>query len=338
MSYLSWRFAIGLSLCLAPIVAASHHAAAGLYDNEAIGEVEGVVVSVFWRNPHVRFRLERTGDNGQPETWEIEGGSVNTLERVGLRADMLKVGDQVRFAGFPGRNARRAIFARTVTLASGEQLALAVDLRNRYAPPAQGTASADADAELDIFRVWVPIRMALTDSAEITFPLTPSARGARVAYDPGDDPALRCIPPGMPSAMDNPYPIEFLERGEEIILRLEEWDGVRTIHMDDGSSAERSSAGHMGYSRGRWEGNTLVVETTDIDYAYFDDLGTPMSGEAVVLERFTLHPGERRLTWDARVTDPQSFTEPVVMDMEWAFVPGQEIKPFNCTLEPAPAG
>ena len=101
MSINSHHIAIASLSFFIPAIVSSHHAAAGLYDREAIGEIEGEVLSVFWRNPHVRFRVESTDENGESEIWEIEGGSVNTLERVGIDADMVKVGDRVGFSGYP---------------------------------------------------------------------------------------------------------------------------------------------------------------------------------------------------------------------------------------------
>ena len=88
----------------------------------------------------------------------------------------------------------------------------------------------------------------------------------------------------------------------------------------------------MGYSVGRQEGNTLIVETTNIGGRYVDDLGTPMSEDAVILEQFTLTEDGTRLEWEAQITDPINFTEPVVMNAEWIWLPGKEIKPFDCAL------
>ena len=92
----------------------------------------------------------------------------------------------------------------------------------------------------------------------------------------------------------------------------------------------------MGRSVGRWEGRTLVVETSDMDWRYVDDLGTPQSEDAVMEERFTMSEDGVRLDWIARITDPVNFTEPVVMEGAWTWVPGHEIKPFDCAL-PEPA-
>lgn len=88
----------------------------------------------------------------------------------------------------------------------------------------------------------------------------------------------------------------------------------------------------MGRSAGRWEGRTLVVETGDMDWRYVDDLGTPQSEDAVVEERFTMSEDGVRLDWEARITDPVYFTEPVLMEGAWTWVPGHEILPNNCQV------
>jgi hypothetical protein len=325
---------IGLAwMAAAPIVYA-HHAAAGLYDRTTTAAMSGDIVSVFWRNPHVRLSIDVTGDDGSHETWEIEAGSVNTLERMGVTADAFRVGDRIDVSGYPGRDGRKVMFANTIAAADGKDVPLGTDISQRYARPEQLAAgrALDQGPATDIFRVWVPMTVPATGRGGTNFPLTDSARAAKEAWDPADDPVLRCIPPGMPAAMDNPYPIAFEQRGDDIILRLEEWDGVRTIHLGAGPSAALPVPSPMGHSTGRWEGNTLIVETTAIDYPYFDDLGTPQSAAVRVSERFTLRPQERRLSWEAQISDPVSFTAPAVMRIEWQWIPGHEIKPFNCAL------
>ena len=91
----------------------------------------------------------------------------------------------------------------------------------------------------------------------------------------------------------------------------------------------------MGYSVGRFEGNTLVVDTDRIDYPYFDDLGTPQSADLKVRERFTLLPDARRLTWTAEIVDPHSVHRNRRHEDRMAWIPGHEIKPFDCALKTA---
>lgn len=330
MRFVSLVLAFGLTF-LAP-VALPHHASSGLYDRAATLALSGKIRSVFWRNPHVRLSLTVLGDDGSEQAWDIEAGSVNTLERIGVTQKMFAVGDTIEVSGYAGRAGRKIMFANALASAQGEAVPLGADIEQRYARPEQIAAgrALDTGPATDIFRVWVPIRVPNTGAGRVSFPLTAAALEARGSWDPADDPALRCIAPGMPAAMDNPYPIAFEDRGDEIVLHLEEWDGVRTIHM--GSGATSVAATPMGYSTGRWQGDTLIVETSHIDYPYFDDLGTPQSSTIQVTEYFRLSREQRRLSWQAHIVDPANFSETVVMQIEWQWIPGHEIKPFDCAV------
>jgi hypothetical protein len=322
-----YTFFLGLS-------ANAHHAAAGIYDRNDIGEIQGEISSVFWRNPHVRLNVARIGESGEEEIWEIEFGSVNTVERLGVSRDNVNVGDQITVSGSRGRNGRHVMFAGSVMLSTGEELPLQAPSALRYGITERALAESrnvDAALRTDIFRVWLPGVRPQTGEGTTQYPLTDIGRAGQMGWDAADDPALQCIPPGIPTAMDNPYPIEFIDHGDTIVMRLEEWDGIRTIFMTDRGSREPEQP-RMGYSVGRQEGNTLIVETTNIGWRYVDDLGTPMSEDAVILEQFTLTEDGTRLEWEAQITDPINFTEPVVMHAEWLWLPGKEIKPFDCAL------
>ena len=319
---------------LAAYPVAAHHAASGIYDRDTIGEIDGELTAVIWRNPHVRLDVTRVGEDGQDETWQVEFGSVNTVERLGVARDVVKVGDRVRVSGIMGRDGRKAMFAVSITLANGEEVPLQANVKRRYGLTEEALRSARnvaPELRTDIFRVWLPSERPDTGAGTTQYPLTDMGRAAKAVWDPAQDPALRCIPPGMPTAMDNPYPIEFLSRGDTITVLLEEWDGIRTILMN-GAEAREPVQPRMGHSVGRWDGKTLVVETTDIDWRYIDDLGTPQSEDVVIIERFTLSPDGTNLTWDARIVDPVHFTESVVQEGVWVWVPGHEIKPFNCSV------
>lgn len=316
------------------VCATAHHAATGLYDRNDIGEIEGEISSIFWRNPHVRFGITRVNEQEQEEIWEVDFGSVNTVERLGVSRDVVKVGDRIKVSGSMGRNGRKAMFAGFITLPNGEEVLLQAGEELRYGlteDAIQSARNVDPAQRADIFRVWLPKERPRTGTATTVFPLTEAGRRVKALWDPAQDPALRCIPPGLPTAMDNPYPVEFRDQGDTILFLLEEWDGIRTIHMTDSGSRQQPQP-RMGYSVGRWEGRTLVVETTDIDWRYIDDLGTPQSEDVVIAERFTLSPDGTSLAWEAQITDPVNFTEPVVMEGLWVWIPGHEVKPFNCAL------
>jgi hypothetical protein len=136
----------------------------------------------------------------------------------------------------------------------------------------------------------------------------------------------------MPNAILNPYPIEFIDDGETISLRIEEWDAVRAIHMNGEADALNQTPSPLGYSVGRWEGRTLVISTTQIDWPFLDDKGAPQSEDVEIVERFTLSEDETRIDHEIVVTDPQYLAEPAIWDAFWVWKPGVRIRPFECTL------
>ncbi len=147
---------------------------------------------------------------------------------------------------------------------------------------------------------------------------------------------MQCIASGMPAAMrvSPPHPIDLTEQGDSIVLRLELFDIVRTIHMDAEANAAEQPATALGYSVGQWEGSTLVVRTTRVDWPYFDHLGSILQSDAVeMIERFTASDDGDRLAYDLTVSDPATFTQPV--SGRWVLVwrPDLIVEPYECVAE-----
>jgi len=314
---------------------AAHHATTVAYDTENLGTIQGEVVSVFWRNPHIVVTIERVSASGVRETWDAEAGSVNSLQRIGIGPDIVAVGDRVSLMGALSRQGLPAMAAYTMTIEDGTEIALWPQRANdigRGAPPAPFSSDAVAAGEREargIFRVWSRTGGSLRGE----LPLSEAALAARTSWDPlTDDPALRCEAPGMPMMMNNPYPIQFSDEGETITLRLEEWDGLRTIDMRPGATAQDKPASPTGYAIGRWEGSTLEITTTRISELFFDDLGTPQSSDSELVERFTLSDDEARLAYVISITDANTFTAPVTLTGTWEWIPGEQLKEFNCAV------
>ena len=314
-----------------PLVANAHHSIAAFYEPDASGEVAGTITEVNWVNPHISFTVESINDNNEVETWTIESGAANGMTRNGITRDVLEVGSDVTVVGRPSSRGQMALYASSVRRADGESVAL----RGVGSRPDLLQASAGPEPE-GIFRVWSRGRAYgdhVNDSATgFELPYTPAAQSARESYDPvTDDTALKCIQQGMPGIMDNPYPIEFVAAGDDIELRVEEWSVVRTIHMADYDDPGSQVFTRQGYSVGRWDGDTLVVQTSKVDWPFFDDVGTPQSMDVDIVERFALSPDASRLDYEITVTDPATFTETISLDGYWTWVPGEEVKTYQCT-------
>ena len=131
--------------------------------------------------------------------------------------------------------------------------------------------------------------------------------------------------------MFNPHPFEFVENAGYIELLGEEFDMVRTIYLDQSLAPQAPSPSNLGHSVGRWEGGSLVVHTTHINWPYFDGIGTPQSEAVEVLEKYTLSEDQRRLDFYFEVIDPVYLDGPANVTGFWLAL-GEKIEPFNCEV------
>ena len=122
----------------------------------------------------------------------------------------------------------------------------------------------------------------------------------------------------MPPMMLTQNPLEFVDEGGTILLRTDYYDLVRIIHMEQNEAPANTPYSHLGYSVGHWESDAvLVIETTQINWPYLDNKGTPLSDEIKVSERFSLSSDQSRLDFRITITDPATFTEPAVLTGQW---------------------
>ena len=318
----------------------AHHALNAFFDLETPIEIEGTLISVRWANPHISFELEQIGLNGETEAWSVSSGSPILLRRVGITSDTFAVGDRVVISGFPSKMREKEMVGGVIHLENGRDLPMFRSLATRlgYELATAGvhisTDAAEASARdaRGIFRVWTFDDDPSLRSFEPLF--NQSAIDARADFNPLiDDPALSCTARGMPFAMQNRFPIEFFERADTITLRLEMWDSSRTIHMAEDADNRPQQPSPLGYSVGRWDNNTLLVTTTNIDSRYFDEIGTPQSSGIEVEERFTLGDDETVLDYRIVITDPNTLLEPAVRRARWIWTPGEEIQAYGCTVK-----
>ncbi len=325
------RFLI-LGLILTSLGVAKAHHSVFPYDMRTFIELEGEITEFLWRNPHIRLKIAAEDEFGAVVEWELEGDSTNAAMRRGLTRDSLSVGDRVRVAGNPSNRGLTSMLVTHILLPNGEEHL--VHERSRPFRWTQASSNAEqapvtaANADRSLFRVW---GFGSSHRPRVPFVYTPSAEAARAAWNADTDMlALRCIAPGMPNAILNPYPIQFIDEGDQIRLRVEQWNATLMIDMVSESVPEGTVPSLHGYSLGSWEGDTLVVTTSHIDFPYVDDEGTPLSADAVITERFTVSEDGLELQHELTVTDPENFVEPAVVYGTWSWVPGIEVGRFAC--------
>jgi hypothetical protein len=170
--------------------------------------------------------------------------------------------------------------------------------------------------------------------------LTPAAQAkfdryrevtAGTNYTPGG----YCVGGGMPASMlgSGGYPMEIIQRPEQITVIYEAHNEIRRIYFGERvPEPEAVFPERNGRSVGRWEGDTLVVETDrlveQIDTAY------PHSEEARIVERYNLSTeadGRKVLTATMTLTDPEFLAEPFTTQKKWQAVPNGRLLTYECT-------
>lgn len=310
-------FAILLSLTLLPLTLTAHHSRSEFA--KEFSEIKGELVKVYWRNPHAGLDVRVANDDGSSEIWRVETyGSPNLFSRMGVKREHFTVGEQITVAGNISTRRPKYMLGSNVLFESGMEAVLSATIQPRWSQEhVGGSDQSDVDLsqvvdaaseDLKIFRVWSIAGR--TVGVKRHFPFTDSAREAMAAWDPVTSPVAQCQEPGMPVPMYQPLSFVVTDNGDTMQLQTEYFGTTRTIYMRNTTEPESESASHLGYSVGRWDGNTLIVETSRINYPYFNSAGAPMSEDAQVTERFTLSEDQTQLAYQLTVVDPVTFTEP----------------------------
>jgi hypothetical protein len=346
MKLMHYAAALGAAAAWIAVPAAhAHHSVSAWFDTTATTEIEGVVTEFRWQNPHVVFAMRVPGERGDV-LFEIETLSISGISRWGLTRDLVAVGDRLRVAGNPARRNATSIFVRNILLPNGREIVLGGAARwstdtLRGSELLQAREGDESRPDLGLFRTWstgsvngVLFPEAVQANFDFSrYPLTPAARGALEAFDfATDDPTVNCAPKGMPTIMEQPYPMEIVERGDTIELLIEEYDTRRVVHMRGSGVATAATAAPspLGFSVGRFDGAALVVTTTKSSWGHFDSVGIPLSPDAVLEERFTPSADGARLDYTLKVTDAATFTAPVELKKTWIWRPEVTRGAYEC--------
>ncbi len=317
-----------LGLCLA---AGAHHSRAG-FDLDSITAFEGRVTSFNWSNPHVYIEVEATDGSGTGANWVIETDAIPILLRSGWTPQSVGVGDAVLVRANPGKpgNEQHGLL---VSLAKDDGTILLPRAHfERDLAPARSTARAESLAG-----VW---ELPFGETGDFmtrwaVHPLTPAGLAGFESFTPGDRPSGKCISNPTPQFMAMPFLNEIELLDDRVIMRSEFLDAERVIYTDGRGHPADGPRTNQGHSIGRWEGDTLVVDTT-----LFADHrapirgpreGVPSGAQRHVVERLRLNDAGTGVDIEFTVEDPEFLAEPFTGTLEWRYVPDFELSSFTCT-------
>jgi hypothetical protein len=328
------RASLFAGLFLLTLPASAHHSRA-IYDQQRTVVIEGTVTSYQWANPHVYVYVETQDESGNPVEWALESNVTTIMRRRGWSKDTFAAGDRVIARGNPARDANRHM-ALTVSISKGETTYfdndenLVAALDGSEAPPV---------AAASLSGVWeVPFTPPIVRyfSEPSSWPVTAAGAEARASYvDETMNPQLQCIPRTAPWLMIFTG-VHEIEIGEDVVSIRTEYNTVeRTVYMNL-PSHEGASVTHQGHSIGRWEGETLVVDTTHFaDHRSGNARGIPSGSRKHLVERFDLSPDRTRLTYRFMLEDPDYLAAPITGQVQSVYRPEIEFEPVACDQESA---
>jgi hypothetical protein len=321
----------------APAVFA-HHSFAPHFDINKPANIEGVVTEYEARNPHSYLHIAAIDENGRTHEYVCESHGYTQLTRNGITPEMLKPGTRLRVDGSMSRHSPYMCFFNNVHLEDGRTL-------NVNGPQGPQTIRPAGPAALpprsDIFGTWLlaanPNRSTSGPQPMIEF-MTPAGEAAVAAYDPfKDDPTFRCDPVAIRRVWGAPgTPLNISREGDRVILRHEWMDVERIVHLNLREHPKDGPRTSLGHSIGRFEGNTLVIETANYSAGvinqYVERPGQPTRGllhsaALTSVEYLSFDAARQRLIVESTLSDPEFFTR----DFDRSH---QEYAPSNLTLEP----
>ena len=180
-------------------------------------------------------------------------------------------------------------------------------------------------------RLGVPAGQGVVEDNEI--PYQPWARKKKAENQKNwltRDPEIKCYLPGIPRATYMPYPFQVFHNEDALFFAYEYAGAVRNIHLEDPGPPPIDS--WMGQSVGKWEGDTLVIETTgQNDQTWLDRAGNFHSEALRVVERFTL-TSAHTMSYQATLEDKKVFTGPWTIHLTLYRLVGDDarLQQFNC--------
>ena len=159
----------------------------------------------------------------------------------------------------------------------------------------------------------------LTRALGRELPFTPYGAEKAKTVDHADEPGSRCFPPGVTRGMGGPFPFQIVQSDETIAILLEFSNQFRLIYMDVEHPKDVSDYGpeFFGHSVGKWEGDTLVVDTIALDdRTWLDQGGHQHSDQLHLTERFQKTDPDT-IKWTVTVEDPVFYTEPWTYSLDF---------------------
>jgi hypothetical protein len=355
-------------VAIAPLGA--HHSIAAKFDSARPVTLNGTVTDIDWANPHAHVFINVTEPGGRTTNWAIELESPVDLQRHGWTRNSLRPGDVVIVEGIAARDGSQQAWSTSMVVASTRKavFALSNDAKissARTSPPARpsprwpdgqprlgalpGETGYWSDpSSTTLVENGVSIRAdangLLRNIAEAG-KAAPFQAWARDLYTYRqrnvlkDDPMfLNCLPPGGPRQFQNRYGIQLIEQRDRQRIFVLMGGGNRNWRLiyTDGRAQRGQPQGdddnplYYGRAVGRWERDTLVVDTKGFNERFwFSNGGLPHTDQLHLVERLS-RPDFNTLKYDVTIDDPGAYTRTWSAGWTLRWIPGEDMPEYFC--------
>lgn len=332
-----------LAIGLIAGVSHAHHGASSQFDQSKSLEVTGVVTKLRFVNPHSYVYFDVTNEDGNVDNWRCEMRAATVLKRSGWTADMFSPGTRVRIEGVPARREPHGCYVNRIVFDDGEVIE-----RYQQLEGAEGeVAAADRPTELangqpNISGDWAAPQRLMTEAQVRNRQRTGFTRARYSQSDTGkvagadfvldrDNPRYHCKAINIFADWTFDQHINRIEQSDDAItLTYGFMDIVRTIHLDIDEHPDNIGPTRAGHSIGKWDGNTLIVDTIGFAEGYLDGRsGVMHSDQFHTVELFTYDPEDISLSRSYVGEDPLYLTEKF-QGQDLLYLSGIPFDPYNC--------
>jgi hypothetical protein len=296
---------LGALLVVLALPARAHHGVAPHYDDGNQVTIDGTVSEFQFINPHSFVYLRVIGADGKEAIWHCEMASRSVLARNGLTQDTFAAGKHVRITGSQARHNPTGCALREAHFDDGSVLRSSTLFG---ATPA--TTGVPAALRESIEGVWAMKTFAVSRYIGV---LTEEGERLRAAFDPiKDDPAIYCDPASPVRfwvTVNEPFAIR--REANAVVVDHQFMDTQRVIHLNETAPPPGTARSTMGYSTGRFDGDALVIETTNFVAATLEPrYGVMHSADLKLAERIEVNAQTHELEVTWTIDDPVVFKGP----------------------------
>lgn len=324
-------------------VAQAHHSSKPHFDDSKEITVTGKFTQFKFVNPHAYLYFE-VEQNGATVPWRCELQAATQLKHSGWTRDMFSEGQVFTVTGSPARREDNVCYLKSLKLADGKEILRQGNL-NDDAPAQSGIASAPtskpidrpvklADGQLNLKGPWVSLSFGRRNTLGIRprYKSTEAGNAAVGNYEMAyDDPILSCHYVNLINGWNHDKNVnDIYQTKDTVTMQYGFMDVVRTIHLNMDKHPENIAPSSTGHSIGRWDGDTLVVDTIGLEEGVLShSSGMKHSDQMHVIERFSVNQDEMQLYRDYTIVDPL-YLEGETTGQDIMAYTTTEYTPYDC--------